>query len=129
MTTDLWMLFLTAGLSLALILVPTVLAITGNGLAWALGNRERTPEPTALLARAKRASANLQENLPMFAILVLVAHVSATADATSALGAQLFFGARVAHGLIYIGGVPGLRTLSYAVSLVGMGMIAAAIAF
>ena len=67
------------------------------------------------------------ENLPLFAILVLVAHVSGQSDAMSATGSQIFLGGRVAHGVIYIAGVPGLRTLAWAVSIVGMAMVGASI--
>ena len=65
----------------------------------------------------------MKESLPIFAALVLVAHVSGPADATSALGALIFVGARVAHAGIYVAGVPGLRTLIWSVSVIGMGMI------
>ena len=34
-----------------------------------------------------------------------------------------FDAARVAHAILYIAGIPGLRTVSWAVSLVGFGMI------
>jgi uncharacterized MAPEG superfamily protein len=92
-----------------------------------LGNRDNLPEITGIWARLGRASSNLKENLPMFAILVLIAHVSGEADGRTALGAQIFFGARVAHAIIYAAGIPGLRTLSWVVSIVGMGMIASAL--
>ena len=125
MTVDLWMLVASTVLSWLLIMVAATPVVADAKVG--LGNREDLPTPTGLFGRAGRASANMKENLPMFAIVVLVAHVSGSADATSALGAQIFFGARVAHSLIYIAGIPGLRTLSWLVSIVGMGMVASSL--
>ena len=125
MTVDLWMLIASTALSWLLIMVAATPAVADVKVG--LGNREDLPAPTGLFGRASRASANMKENLPMFAVVVLVAHVSGSADATSALGAQIFFGARVAHALIYIAGIPGIRTLSWLVSIVGMGMVASSL--
>ena len=58
-----------------------------------------------MAGRAQRAHANLLENLPLFAIAVLVAFAANRFSATTALGAQLFFWGRVAHALIYIAGI------------------------
>ena len=67
------------------------------------------------------------ENLPLFTILVLVAHVAGLADGTTALGAQVFVGARALHAALYVAGIPVARTLAWSVSIVGLGMIAYAI--
>ena len=125
MTVDLWMLVASAGLCWALIMLAALPAVKDPKVG--LGNRDDLPEPTGLFARAGRASGNLKENLPLFAILVLVAHVSGSANETTALGAQIFLGARVGHALIYIAGIPGLRTLIWSVSIAGMAMIASAL--
>lgn len=125
MTTDLWMLAAAALLSWGLIMAEATPGILKYGMVWASGNREDpVPEPTGWWLRLRRCSANMQENLPLFAILVLVAHVSGEADATSALGAQIFVGARLLHAATYIAGLPYLRTAIWGVSVVGMGMIA-----
>jgi uncharacterized MAPEG superfamily protein len=39
------------------------------------------------------------------------------------LGAQLFFYARVAYAVCYLGGIPWLRTLSWVVSIAGVALI------
>jgi len=121
-TVDLWMLI--ASTALCWVLIMTAALPVATDVKLGLGNRDDIPEPEGMFGRISRASNNLKENLPMFAVVVLVAHVSGSADATSALGAQIFFGARVAHALIYTAGIPGLRTLSYAVSLGGIAMVA-----
>lgn len=129
LTTDLSMLTWTAVLAL---LMPTVYltgrVMTPGAVQWGMGNRE-APEPAgpAWAARAQRAHANLLESLPVFAALVLVAHVSGRAGELSALGATLFFWARVAHAAIYVAGIPVVRTLVFFVAMAGQLMVLAAI--
>ncbi len=106
MTTDLRMLVWTALLALGLPFIYLAgLTQAPGGAAWGLGNRA---EPFACIpewaARAQRAHLNLLQNLAPFAILVLVAQVSGKANATTALGATIFFWARVAHAAVYIAG-------------------------
>jgi uncharacterized MAPEG superfamily protein len=54
---------------------------------------------------------------------VLVAQVSGKANATTALGATIFFWARVAHAAVYIAGIRYLRTLVFAVATLGAVLI------
>ncbi|MCW5893149.1 MAG: MAPEG family protein [bacterium] len=127
MTTDLWMLVWTAMLCLTL---PVVYASgrlsSPGGLAYGMGNREGEPPPEpAWVKRGVRAHANLVENLAVFAILVLVAHLAGRANATTALGATLFFWARVAHAAVYVLGLTGIRTLAFFAGTVGELLILA----
>ena len=39
------------------------------------------------------------------------------------LGAQLFFWGRVAHAIVYIAGIPWLRTAAWGVSVIGLILI------
>jgi uncharacterized MAPEG superfamily protein len=65
------------------------------------------------------------QNLAPFAILVLVAQVSGKANATTALGASIFFWARVAHAAVYIAGIKYLRTFLFAAAAFGAVLILA----
>lgn len=124
MTTDLWMLVWTAVLCLCLPFVYlTSRVTTPGGLAWGIGNREQPLQFPAWTGRAERAHRNLLENLAAFAILVLVAHVAGKANATTALGATLFFWGRVAHAAVYIAGITYVRTLAFVVAFLGELMI------
>jgi uncharacterized MAPEG superfamily protein len=113
--------------SAALAFVQVVVAVIGAhlqvGLPMLVGNRDNMPEITGWAGRASRAHHNMTANLLLFAILVLVAQVTSKLDATTALAAQLFFWARLAYAIIYIVGLPWLRTAAWAVSVVGMVMI------
>jgi len=124
MTTDLWMLVSSALLCLAIpfVYVGGIAGIPG-GLAWGLGNRDVPLALPVWVERAKRAHANLVENLAPFAVLVLTAHVAGVANATTALGATLFFWGRVGHFVVYVIGIPYLRTVVFAVAVLGEIMI------
>ncbi len=70
-----------------------------------------------------RAHRNMLENLVLFAALVLAAQAAGLANETTALGALLFFWGRVAYAVIYLAGIPWLRTGAWAVSMVGLVLI------
>ena len=74
--------------------------------------------------RARRAHLNMVENMVLFVALVLLAAAAGKADAMTALGAMIFFWSRLAYAVIYLLGIPWLRTLAWFVSVVGMVMIA-----
>lgn len=67
----------------------------------------------AWVMRAKRAHNNTIENLVPFASLVIVAYLlNVTNDATYA-AAVSYLGFRVAHYVVFILGVPVVRTLTF----------------
>ena len=128
MTMDLWMLVASAGLQFALVMTAAMPRLALNGFVWGLGNREEpSTEMPGWAVRAQKASDNLQENMILAAILILVVHVSGNANATSALGAEIFFAARLVHAGVYMAGVPGLRTAVWSVSMVGLALVAYAL--
>jgi uncharacterized MAPEG superfamily protein len=110
-----------------LTLVQAVVAVQGAmmqvGLAALAGNREGMPEIKGWGGRAARAHRNMLENLVLFAILVIAAVLSEKTNGTTLLGAQIFFWARVVYALVYLAGIPWLRTGVWAVSIVGLAMI------
>ena len=63
------------------------------------------------------------ENLVLFAALALIAVVTNKTNSTTLLGAQLFFLARLAYALVYIAGIPWLRTAVWTVSVIGLLLI------
>ena len=93
-----------------------------------LGARDDDPEPSALAARARRSLANMQENIPFFLTLGVLALIIEGTDMPQAiLGAQLFVFARAAYMALYVMGVPWLRSGVYLVGLVGCVMMALAL--
>ena len=110
-----------------LTLVQAVVAVQGAlmqvGLPMLAGNREGMPEIRGWGGRAARAHRNMLENLVLFGALVLVAVVAGKTNATTLLGAQIFLYARIAYALVYIAGMPWIRTAVWGVSVVGLAMI------
>lgn len=123
MTFELQMLVWSAALALAQMVVAAIGAQGQVGLPALAGNREDLPALTGWAGRARRAHLNMLENLLLFAIAVLVAGVLGRTNAATALGAALFFWARLAYAAIYVVGVPWLRTAAWAVALAGILII------
>ncbi len=123
MTPDLQMLVWSAALTLVQMLIAVAGATLQVGLPTLAGNRENLPAATGWVWRAQRAHLNMLENLAVFATVVLVAHVAGRADETTALGAALFFWGRLAYALIYLAGLPWLRTAAWAVSVAGIVLV------
>jgi uncharacterized MAPEG superfamily protein len=113
--------------SVALTLVQAVIAVMGAqmqvGLPMLAGNRENLPVIVGWAGRAQRAHRNMLENLVLFGVLVLVAQATGKANSMTALGAELFFWARIAYAAIYLAGIPWARTAAWGVSVVGLILI------
>lgn len=124
MSVELLMLLYSALLFLVIILAQAGLGISQNGLMAQAGSRDNLPEPTVLRQRLQRLSANMQENLVMFAVVVLVASAAGVSNDATALGASVFFFARVAHAIVYAAGWPVIRPLFFFAGLYGIGVIA-----
>jgi uncharacterized MAPEG superfamily protein len=123
MSVELSMLVYSALLFLLIILVQAALAIAQNGLMAQAGSRDSLPEPTILRKRLQRLSANMQENLVIFSVVVLAANAIGVSNDSTALGASIFFFARVAHAIVYAFGWPVIRPLFYFASLYGIVLI------
>ena len=123
MSPDLKYLLFSVVLTAVQVVIAAAAANHVVGLTTLAGNRDRLPEYTGFAGRAKRAHLNMLENMVVFTALVLIAAVAGKANATTATGAMIFFWARVAYAVIYLIGIPWLRTLAWAVSVVGMAMI------
>ena len=123
MPIELKMLVWCVLLTIAQVVVAAIGAMGQVGLSPLAGNREGLPELTGWAGRAQRAHRNMLENLVLFAVLVLVAQIAGKTNATTALGAQIFFWARVAYVPVYVAGIPWVRTGVFAVSLIGLFMI------
>lgn len=119
MSIELLMLAYSVALFLLIILAQAGLAIAQNGMMAQAGSRDNLPEPTVVRQRLQRLTANMQENLIMFAVVVLVANAAGISNETTALGATIFFYARVAHAIVYAAGWPMVRPLFYFAGLYG----------
>lgn len=125
MTTDLTMLVWSVLLCLlSPFIYVTGLLMTPGGTIWGFGNRDRKLEgEPAWASRARRAHANLVENLVPFAALVLAAQVAGHTNGTTALGAELFFWGRLLYLATYLLGLTPWRTLMFGIGQTGQALI------
>lgn len=123
MSVELKMLGWSTALGLVYLLFATLLSLTQRGMAWNAGNRDELIPLTGLAARADRASRNFLETFVFFAAAVLVVVLGQCTNTQTALGAQLYFWARVIYLPVYAIGIPYLRTLVWAASVVGIVMV------
>ena len=123
MSLELKLLVWSVALAFAQCLVAVVGALLQVGLPTLAGNRENMPAITGWAGRAERAHRNMLQSLVLFTALVLAAQVTNKLDATTALGAQLFFWGRLAYAAVYLIGLPWIRTLVWLVAVVGLVLI------
>lgn len=94
------------------------------GAKWNMGARDEAQPPLNPLAgRLQRAQANFLETLPIAIIALLGVVVANRTSASTALGGWIWLGARVVYLPLYAAGIPVIRTLAFAVSLVGLAMV------
>src|SRR6266851_1231322 len=123
MSLELTLLIWAIGLTFIQMLVAVSGATLQFGLPDLAGNRENLPPATSWAGRAQRAHHNMLENLVLFAVLVLVTEITNKNSAMTGLGAELFLGARIAYAIIYVAGLPWLRTAVWCVSMAGLILI------
>ncbi len=111
-------------LGLVQLVIATSLATKEQGLGYNLSPRDMPPPPvTTLTARFQRAFGNFRETFVYFAVSVLVVTLLNKTSPHTALGAEIYFWARLAYVPIYAAGLPVVRTLVWATSVVGLVMV------
>ena len=123
MPIELQLLVWAAVLALIQMLIAVAGAQSQVSLPVLAGNRDTMPALTGWALRAQRAHVNMLESLVVFAIFVLVADATGRLNEVTALGANIFFWGRVVYALVYVVGVPWLRTLVWGVSTAGLLVI------
>ena len=128
MTVELRMLTFSVVLGIVQIVLASHAASLQRGYRWAAGPRDEGAEPLRGVAgRLDRALRNFAETFPLFAAVVLAAHVSDTHGALTEWGARLYFWARVAYLPLYAAGVPLIRSLVWNVATVGILLLVVAL--
>jgi uncharacterized MAPEG superfamily protein len=96
--------------------VPYVLLrIFKTGLWSALKNPQPDADPpTGLRRRMIAAHANALDNLGLFAAVVLIAVLAHRTSPLTASAATAYFFARLVHYVVYVAGIPVVRTLAFA---------------
>lgn len=95
-----------------------------RGTRWNASARDGTPAPlTGIAARLERAFRNFLETFAFFAAAVLAVVLLQRQDAHTALGAQLYFWARVVYVPLYAAGIPYVRSLVWVLAMAGVVMV------
>ncbi|GFE65718.1 MAPEG family protein [Litoreibacter roseus] len=122
MTPELTMM-LTALLLLAVLtnVVQMAALVASHGVGGMLRSRDNVPVPKPGFAgRTDRAIENLKENLLFFLPLCLMTAILGISNGWTVGGAQIFVAARAAHAVLYLIGVPGLRSVAFGVGTAGL---------
>ena len=95
------------------------------GLPYNLSSRDVPPSNaiSQMAGRLVRAFNNFRETFGFFAVAVLLVAILNKHDQTSALGAQLYFWARLIYVPVYALGIQVVRTIVWAVSIIGLVMV------
>ena len=121
MTTDLQYLAYTAVLTASLWIPYIAAQVMTNGPLAAQNYLDPKPRPVPLWGqRANRAHINAVETFAPFAALVLVAHVAGKENAMTAFWALAFFWLRLVHAVVYLAGLPFIRTLVFTLGFVAV---------
>ncbi len=95
-----------------------------RGFAWGAGARDGDAKPLGPVAgRAERALRNFGETYPAFVALALALAMSGRTGGLGALGAGVWFAARLCYVPLYLFGVPYLRSVCWLVSIAGLLMM------
>jgi uncharacterized MAPEG superfamily protein len=96
-------------------------------LKWAAGPRDEPMPLGGMAGRLDRAFKNFMETFPFFAAAVLTVYLAGKLGTLTLSGSALYVAGRALYVPVYAAGIPRLRTLIWFVSLIGIGMIVAAI--
>ncbi|PTQ63035.1 putative MAPEG superfamily protein [Sphingomonas sp. PP-CE-3G-477] len=105
----------------AYVMIQGQTATRDRGLDWNAGPRDGEQKPLGEMAgRAERALKNFQETYPVFIALALGLVVTDRTGGIGAIGAWLWFGARIAYIPLYLFGIKYVRSLCWLGSILGL---------
>lgn len=128
MSRELMWLTLTVILT-GLLWVPYIIdRIMVRGLKGAMANPSRKDkEQSPWAMRLYFAHTNAVENLMIFAPLVLILDSLGHSTASTAIACAVYFWARLAHVIVYVLGIPVLRTLTFTVGFFAQAALVLAV--
>jgi uncharacterized MAPEG superfamily protein len=128
-SVELRMLTFSVVLGILQIIVASHAASLQRGYRWTASPRddEKVEPLRGVAGRLDRALRNFLETFPLFAAVVLIAHLTDTHDALTEWGARLYFWARVAYVPLYAAGVLLVRSLAWNVATIGIVLIVIAL--
>lgn len=117
MSNELTIVGLYGILIIIVILAETVFAIGQYGAGYLATPRDENRPQEGLAGRATRTVMNCIIGMALFAPAILILSAKDALTATTLLLAQTFLIARIVYVVVYIAGIPWVRTLAFVVSL------------
>jgi uncharacterized MAPEG superfamily protein len=125
MTQEIIILLAVLALLFVLTAIQVLITMKQYGNISALSGRDDIPHlQPGLGGRLHRAIANLKEGLHIFTPLVLLTAILGISNEYTVLGAQIYLVARILHAPLYLSGITGLRTLAFAIGVLGLSLLA-----
>jgi uncharacterized MAPEG superfamily protein len=123
--TETTMLLWSVVLGLVQIAVAAMAGSNDVGMPYNLSARDEPPPKSLgkLAGRLARAANNFRETFGLFAVSVILVILLHRQNNVSALGAELYFWARVVYVPVYALGIAVVRTLVWTISIVGVVMV------
>ena len=94
------------------------------GRDWKVGARDEPQAPLNPVAgRLARAQANFQETFPVAIVALLGVVIAGQTSVLTAIGGWIWLACRTIYLPLYAMGVPVVRTVVFAISIGGLGMV------
>ena len=93
------------------------------GIKETCGYNDKSKNIAQWSSRARSAHKNLIENLPLFAILIIIIHLFELNNFQTQTGSIIFFYSRILHYFCYLFAIPWLRTGFFLTSWLGLLII------
>lgn len=127
MYTEIQTLAAISGFLLLITLIQGTRNVLVLGLPTAAGNQHNISPWEGAHDRLNRAVRNLIEAIAIFAPIAIAVHVLGLSNETTVLGAQIFLFSRVIHTIVFVMGVPWVRTTAWTSGVIGIVMVGSAL--
>jgi len=124
-TTELWILLGAALLGLVHLSVASFSYKSQVGNSYTVGPRDDNIQPSGIAGRLYRAHRNYLETFAIFAVCVLLVHLTNVYGPWSYWGSNLYLVGRILFLPLYAWGVPWLRTFSWNLATLGLVLVGA----
>ncbi|MEZ5729244.1 MAG: MAPEG family protein [Burkholderiaceae bacterium] len=123
MRTELWILAAAAVLGLVHLTAASFAFKAQVGNRYTVGPRDQNIQPVGIAGRLQRAQQNFLETFSIFAVFVVLVHLTNAHGALSHWGAILYLAGRILFLPLYAWGVTWLRTLSWNLATLGLALV------
>lgn len=123
MTVELWILFSVSVLGIIHVSLASFAFKSQVGNRYTVGPRDDNLQPVGVAGRLYRAQQNYLETFAIFAVFVLLVHITNVYGSLSFWGTLLYLVGRVLFLPFYAWGIPWLRTFSWNLATLGLVLV------